>query len=69
MGIRWQPMGIEFLRKLEQGLCINLERWDREEDGREVQKGGDICIPVVASCWSLTENNKILYSNYPSIKK
>ena len=45
MGIRWQPMGIEFLRKLEQGLCINLERWDREEDGREVQKGGDIMYP------------------------
>ena len=43
-------MGIEFLRKLKQGLCINLERWDREEDGREVQKGGDICIPVVGSC-------------------
>ena len=33
------------LRKLKQGLCINLERWDGEEDGREVQKGGDICVP------------------------
>ena len=30
-----------WLRKLKQGLCINLERWDREGDGREVQKGGD----------------------------
>ena len=30
------------LRKLKQGLCINLERWDGEGDGREVQKGGDI---------------------------
>ena len=29
------------LRKLKQGLCINLEGWDREGDGREVQKGGD----------------------------
>ena len=27
---------------------------------REVQKGGDICIPMVDSCWGLTENNKIL---------
>jgi len=27
------------LRKLKQGLCINLEGWDRERDGREVQKG------------------------------
>ena len=35
------------LRKLKQGLCINLEGWDGEGDGREVQKGGDICIPMV----------------------
>ena len=33
-----------WLRKLKQGLCINLEKWDGEGDGREVQKGGDICI-------------------------
>ena len=32
------------LRKLKQGLCINLEGWDREGDGREFQKGGDIFI-------------------------
>ena len=31
-----------WLRKLKQGLCINLEGWDGAEDGREVQKGGDI---------------------------
>ena len=24
------------LRKLKQGLCINLVGWDEEEDGREV---------------------------------
>jgi len=35
-----------WLRKLKQGLCINLEGWDREGDGREVQKGGDVCIPM-----------------------
>ena len=34
------------LRKLKQGLSIKLERWDGEGDGREVQKGGDICILV-----------------------
>ena len=28
------------LRELKQGLCINLEGWDGEGDGREVQKGG-----------------------------
>ena len=35
-----------WLRKLKQGFCINLEGWDGEGDGREVQKGGDICIPM-----------------------
>ena len=40
----------EWLRKLKQGLCINLEDWDGEEDGREFQKGGDICIPIADSC-------------------
>ena len=33
-----------WLRKLKQGLCINLEGWGGEGDGREVQKGGDIYI-------------------------
>ena len=33
-------------KKLKQGLCTNLEGWDGEGDGREVQKGGDICIPM-----------------------
>ena len=28
-----------WLRKLKQGLCINLEGWDVEGDGREVQEG------------------------------
>jgi len=39
-----------WLRKLKQGLCINLEGWDGEEDGTEVQKGEDICIPMADSC-------------------
>ena len=39
-----------WLRKLKQGLCSNLEGWDGERDGREVQKGGDICIPMADSC-------------------
>ena len=29
-----------WLRKLKQGLCINLEGWDGKGDGREVQGGG-----------------------------
>ena len=38
------------LRKLKQGLCIYLEEWDGVGDGREVQKGGDVCIPMADSC-------------------
>ena len=39
-----------WLRELKQGLCINLEGWDGEEDGREFQKGWDICVPMAESC-------------------
>ena len=39
-----------WLRKLKQGLCVNLEGWDEVGDGREVQKRGDICIPMADSC-------------------
>ena len=35
-----------WLRKLKQGLCINLEGWD----GKGVSKGGDRCIPMADSC-------------------
>ena len=39
-----------WLRKLKQRHYINVEGWDGEGDGREVQKGGDICIPMADSC-------------------
>ena len=39
-----------WLRKLKQGLCINLEWWNGAGDGREVQKRGDICIPMADPC-------------------
>ena len=39
-----------WLRKLKQGLWINLKGWGWEGDGREVQKGGNICIPMADSC-------------------
>ena len=39
-----------WLRKLKQGLCINLQGWDGEGDGREFQKGGYICIRMADSC-------------------
>ena len=38
-----------WLRQLKQGLCINLERWEGEGDRKEVQEGGDICIPMADS--------------------
>ena len=41
---------VVWLRKLKQGLCISLERWNGARDGREVQKGGDICILMADSC-------------------
>ena len=34
-----------WLRKVKQGLCINLEGWDGEGDEREFQKGGGIVYP------------------------
>ena len=39
-----------WLRKLKQGLCINLEGWDGEGEGREVQKRRDRCTPMANSC-------------------
>ena len=39
-----------WLRKLKQGLCINLEEWDGEGDGRKVPMGDGICIPMADSC-------------------
>ena len=39
-----------WLRKLKQWFCVSLEGWDEEGDGREVQKGGDICLPIAYSC-------------------
>ena len=39
-----------WLRKLKQRLYNNLEWWDVEGGGREVQKRGDVCIPMAGSC-------------------
>ena len=50
-----------WLRKLKQGLCINLEGWDGEGGGREFQNGGDICIPMAdssAGSWKKQESPK-----------
>ena len=39
-----------WLRKLKQGLCINLEGWDGEGDGMGREMAGNICIPMADSC-------------------
>ena len=41
-------------------LCDNLKEWDGVEDGREVQEGGDICIPMADSCKCTAETNTII---------
>ena len=41
---------VVWLRKLQQGLCIDLAGWDGAGDGREIQMEGDICISVADSC-------------------
>ena len=38
------------LRELKQGLCIKLDGWDGEGDRKEVQEGGDICLPMADLC-------------------
>ena len=42
-----------WLRELKQGLCDRLK-------GGEVQKGGDMGVPMADSCWCVAENHKIL---------
>ena len=31
-------------------LCDNLEGWDGVGDRKEVQEGGDICLPMADLC-------------------
>ena len=47
-------------RELNPVLCDNLEGWDGVGGGMEVQEGGDMCIPVVGSCWCMAETNTTL---------
>ena len=41
--------------------------WGGEGDGKEVQEGGDICIPMVKSCGCMAKITTIALSNYPLI--
>ena len=47
-------------RELKLELPNNLEGWDGEGGGRDVQVGGDRVKPTADSCWCLIETNTIL---------
>ena len=42
-------------REFNPVFCDNVERWDGVGDGRGVQEGGGICIPMDDSCWCMAE--------------
>ena len=48
-----------WLGELKPVLCDNLEGMDWVGSGREVQEGGDKCIPMADSCWWTAETNTI----------
>ena len=56
------------LRKLKQGLYINLELWDGEGERGEAQQGGDVCIPTADSYW-FDKNNKSCKAIILQVKK
>ena len=41
-------------------LCNNLDRWDGMGGGKEVKKGGHICIPMADSCQCKAETSTTL---------
>ena len=45
---------------LKQALCESLEAGDGVGGGKEVQEGGDACLPMVGSCCCVAETSKIL---------
>ena len=49
-----------WFRELKSGLCDNLEGWDGEGGGREVQEGGHMCTPMADSRWCMAEPAHIL---------
>ena len=48
-------------QEAQQGLCINLEGWNGVGDGREVQKGGSVYIPMADSLEGLMLKLKLQY--------
>ena len=48
-------------------LCDHLEEWDGEGDGREVQQGGGIGVPLTASWWLRRKESACNAGDPPSI--
>ena len=46
-----------WLKEFKLGLYNNLEGWEWARGGREIQEVGDICTPIVNSCWCMTNQN------------
>ena len=44
-----KPVGLFLKGNLGLELCDNLEGWEKVGGGRDVQEGGDICIPMANS--------------------
>ena len=49
-----------WLRELKPKICNNLEGWDGEQSGRDVQVGGAKGKSTADSSWGLVETNAIL---------
>ena len=58
--IDYQWESAVWLRELKPGLYDNLEGWDGVGGGREVQEGGDICVPMADPRCCVAETNTIL---------
>ena len=41
-------------------LCDNLEGWHEVGGGKDVQKGGDIFIPMADPCRYMAETKRVL---------
>ena len=54
------PAPVLPIQNLHSALCDNVEGWDAVGGGKEVQEGGDICIPMANSCWQIAETNTVL---------
>ena len=57
-----------WLRECKPGLCNNPEEREEVRGGRDVQEGGDTCIPTAGSRWCMAEANTIFWGNFLSIK-